>query len=841
MENTEIKKSNVFFCEDFSAKDLNENKVGRKGLSLFKLKDMDVPVPDFFVISGLSFVNFCLGAFDTYEKKLLDKGKNPENEEVEDAILKYEFPKDVQEEILSAYTRLSGFTDAWVSVRSSVIFPEKEEVSFSGIFATQLNVRKFPDLLNAIKRVFSSMFTDDVVSYAQKMNIDLADVKIAVVVQRMVQSEISGVVFTTDPITQDETKLSIEAVFGLGDVISLGEITPDTYVLNKKDLTIVEKHISPQEWMKVRTMKANNGKNEERIKISSNWSHRQKVNDKDMKEISKIALIIENKSREIQNVEWVISGGRVWILQNKSLFSTNLEDRIDTSVINPSRKTLREVLVGFLEKYRGEREIVSQAVTEAQKMVKREGRFERLIQIAKQKKEKIQDSNTDTSDLLLSGIGASFGTAQGKVTIVDGPVDNAFTKEDILLIKKYSSDMETMIIASGGVIMDTGGLTSDTAILCRECKIPAVVGTQKASDILKNGDSVKIDGNTGSIYKLDVDAKEEVHPVVEAYGEDKVGGIDLLNKKEEVIVVKEENELNIPRDINLPPSATKIFCMADLKPKELFEYIGDSNGIVYIDLDRIMLEDGRHILSYVDKKKFVDYSSDISKKVLEYVELAQGEEVILSIGSGMVAEFKALTGGKEYENPTLSNEVYGGVRYVNNIEILRRVLRIIKRIRTVYKKRNVSLALHCPMNEDIMKEFKRILLGEKLKRTSSFKIYAILDNPAEIILADDIVDTKIDGLILNMPLIARQVQGIDIRAKNAKYDLNRNSIFKIVESVLEEVKRCDTKVIVVAENSKPLIKYCVEVGVYGISVFAKDIKEARNVVYEEESKLILSK
>jgi pyruvate, water dikinase len=624
-------------------------------------------------------------------------------------------------------------------------------------------------------------------------------------------------------------------------VISLGEITPDTYVLNKKDLTVVEKHISPQEWMKVRTMKPINGKNEERIKISPSWSHRQKVSDKDMREISKIALIIENKSREVQNVEWVISGGKVWILQNKALFSTNLEDRVDTTILTPSRKTLRDVLIGFLDKYRGERQIISQAVTEAQRMVHREGRFERLIQIAKQKREKIQDSNTDSSDLLLSGIGASFGTAQGKVTVVDSPVDKAFTKEDILLIKKYSSDMETMIIGSGGVIMDTGGLTSDTAILCRECKIPAVVGTQKASDILKNGDYVKIDGNTGSIYKVDVDKKEEVHPVVEAYGGDKVGGIDLLNKKEEDVIVKEEDVFNIPRDINLPPSATKVFLMADLKPKELFNFIGDSNGIVYLDLDKIMLEDGRHILSYVDKKKFVDYSSDISKKVLEYVELAQGEEVVLSIGSGTVEEFKNLTGGKDYENPSLSNDVYGGVRYVNNIEILRRVLRIIKRIRTVYKKRNVSLALHCPMNEDIMKEFKRILLGEKLKRTSSFKIYAILDNPAEIILSDDIVDTKIDGLILNMPIIARQVQGIDIRAKNAKYDLSRNSIFKIVENVLEEVKRCDTKVIVVTEDSKPLIKYCVEAGVYGVSVFAKDIKEARNVVYEEESKLILSK
>ena len=235
MESATTKRNPVFFFEDYSAKDLNESRIGRKGLSLFQLKDMDVPVPEFFVLSSNVFVDFCFSSLDASQKKLLSKGKNPEREEVESVFLKNDFTKEVEEEILSAYTRLSGFTDAWVSVRSSVVFPEREEVSFSGVFSTELNVRKFDELRNAIKRIYSSMFCDDVVAYASKMGIDLADVKLAVVVQKMVQSEVSGVVFTVDPITQDDTKLSIEAVFGLGDVISLGEITPDSYLLNKRD------------------------------------------------------------------------------------------------------------------------------------------------------------------------------------------------------------------------------------------------------------------------------------------------------------------------------------------------------------------------------------------------------------------------------------------------------------------------------------------------------------------------------------------------------------------------------------------------------------------------------
>ena len=117
---------------------------------------MDVSVPDFFVISGDVFTKFCFEILDENKKKLLLKGRNPEGSEIESLFLKGSFKSDVEDDILSAYTRLSGFTEAWVSVRSSVIFPDDKNVSFSGIFSTELNVRKFDELLNSIKRIYAS-------------------------------------------------------------------------------------------------------------------------------------------------------------------------------------------------------------------------------------------------------------------------------------------------------------------------------------------------------------------------------------------------------------------------------------------------------------------------------------------------------------------------------------------------------------------------------------------------------------------------------------------------------------------------------------------------------------
>jgi len=845
MSNETSKKPKVFFFEDYSAKELNENKVGRKGLSLFKLKDMDVPVPEFFVVSSDVFVEHSLKVFKGNKEKLLGKGKNPEAFEIESMMVNEILDKEAQEEILSAYTRLSGFTDAWVSVRSSVVFPNDKDVSFTGIFSTELNVRKYDELLPSIKRIFSSMFSDDVVAYAKRMNIDISDVKMAVVVQKMVQSEVAGIVYTVDPISQEKTKLNIEAVYGLGDVISLGEVTPDTYLLNKKDLSTVEKHIAPQEWMKVRTMKQVKKMNQgvEKIKISKGWSHKQKLSDKDIQEISKISLVIEDRSGEAQNIEWVLSGGRFWVLQNKPVRFKSLDFEVQSEFVVNVRSNVREEILGFIEKFESKDQMISSAMTEAKKIVQKNNdeeikRLEELIVQAKKELDvELNKPETKREDFVISGIGASFGTVTGKINIVDGPIVKKYTKGDILLIKRYSSEMEGMILSSGGIIMETGGLTSDTAILCREFKIPAVVGAATASSLLEDGDIVKLDGNSGTIYKsskLVDEIKKELHPIADVYAR---GDVTLKDLSDE----EGDNTSSPPKDFTLPPTATKIFSLVDKQPKELFDFVGNSNGLVYIDLDKIMIEDGRHILQYVEDKKFVDYSKRICNTILEYVNLVKGDEVIISIGSAKVKDFRGLVGGKKNEDESLSSDAFGAIHYANNPELLKRVARIIRKLRNVYKKRNISLAVHAPMNEDVVREIKKLLLSEKLRRMSSFNLYVILDNPSEIILVDEIVNTNLDGVILNTPRVAKQMQGFKVDEKDAKYDLARSSIFKVLDNINSSVKGKTGKVIVIVENSKPLLKYCVQAGVYGVCVSPEDVSDARRIVADEEGKIILGK
>jgi pyruvate, water dikinase len=849
--------TSVYFWEDFNSKSLRENTVGRKGLSLFILKDMDIPVPEFFVISSSVFKDVVFESLDRDFKKLTAKNKNPEEEEVEKSILKTKLSEEVVDQIKSSYTRISGFTDAWVSVRSSVVFPSNPELSFSGIFTTLLNVRHVDELLEAIKKTYASMLTDDVVMYCANKNIDLSEVKLAVVVQRMVQAEVSGVAFTVDPITQDKSRMSVEAVYGLGDVIASGEITPDTYVLNKKDLSIAEKHISPQEWMRVRTVGSAKGKNSvEKISISPTWSHRQKVDERHLQEVSKISLVIENKTREPQNIEWVQAGGRIWVLQNKPLNEQFTEPEV--SVVREDRDTLREVIVAFVESYRDITQIKDRAVSEAKKFVRNQRReknedLEKLVQVAQNidKSSKGSETRVQTrEDFLVSGIGASFGSVTGKVKIVeDGREDMDVDKKDVLVVKSYASEMESMILAAGAVITDTGGLTSDIAIMCREFDIPAVVGSKDASKILTDGELVRVDGNSGTVYKETdpnvvkevKEKKEEVHPVVEAYSSGNLSGIDLLEEQEEEKEEVEVEEGAIPKDSTLSPTATKVFVTPTLEVKELREYVGNSHGIVYVDLDKIMIEDGRHLMAYVEDKKFVEYANDISERISEIVELSQGDEVVVTIGSATVEQFRNITKGKSFEDSDVPDDYFGLRHYLANPEFLRRTLKIVKRVRDLYKKRNVTLGIHAPMNGEKMREFKKTLSSVGLRRSSTFNVYAVIDNPTEVILVDEIVKAKIDGVILNMPRIAKQIQGIDINDMKSEYSLSTKSILKVVDNVIDILKSEKPEIIVVCKNDEKLVSECVQKGVYGVSVEPELIKDMRKLVASEEAKLILSK
>ncbi|MBI2356523.1 hypothetical protein HYV12_00480 [Candidatus Dojkabacteria bacterium] len=842
MYSEEEKKSEklVTHFEDVSLSDVSENLSGRKGLSLFKLHNFDSPVPDFFVISPAVFFQFSSKVFREKKKEIESMKETLENRDVANMFSRFDLEQDVTTDIIKNYTKLSGFTDAWVSVRSSVSFPKRPEVSFSGLFDTQLNVRGVENLLKSIKQVYASVFTDSVVKYCVNENIDLSEVGLAIVVQKMVQPEVSGVVFTIDPITQDQTRMSVEAVYGLGDVISNGDITPDSYVLLKKDLAIVEKHIAPQEWMKVRTLKSGGVNTSEKIQISPAWSHRQKLEDKYIVEISKVGMRLEDQMGEALDIEWVLSGGRLWILQAKNTFaSQSIVSNVQFGYGSFVADTLFKVVKEIISRFDDSAELEKQAVQEAGRYMEKE--FEKVRKVEEVKvdmspapvppKAKI---SIDGEQFMFSGIGSSFGITQGTVKMYAGE-DVPVTKDVILVMKRYEKEMYEVVSKAGGVILDTGGLTSDISIVCRELNIPAVVGSIVGTTMLSSGDIIKMDGNSGSVYLVDK-AKGEQQAVADGITEklNHIVEMPVAPVIEEVPVSDNVTNAYVhERDLNLPHTATKIFTSLS----NLDEVV-NSDGVMYLSLDQLMIEDGRHPLAYVADKKYKEYADSIAKKIDAVASVASPNEVVLSIGEHTIKSFKALVKGKEFEESSLPEKTMGTSRYLDNAKLLDLVLRIVKRTRNVLHNRNVSLAVHSPINGSVMREIKKSISASGLRRTSTFNIYAIIENPSEVIVLDDIANTDIDGLILNTPAIAKQMQGIDYEDSTTKYDLAVGSVYTVIDSVVATSRKNRLKLSVVTNSNTDIIKYCVSKGVYGISV-TESIADAKKLVSQQETKILL--
>ncbi|MEM4331577.1 MAG: PEP/pyruvate-binding domain-containing protein [Candidatus Anstonellales archaeon] len=280
---------------------------GGKGANLGEMIHAGFPVPDGFVITadGYSYyieqngltniIMDILAAIDVNDNNMLQSA----SERIQDLIMSGAIPKDLEEEILNAYHELNKMegSEQFVAVRSSATAEDLPEASFAGQQRTYLNVKGDSALLESVKGAWASLFEARAIFYREQQGFEHAKVKLAAVVQKMVNSEKAGVMFTVDPVLQDENILSIEAAYGLGEVVVSGSVTPDTYRVNKKTLDIVEKDIAKQEWMLIRAEKEN-----KRVDVQEPMRKMQKLNDDEIKELAKIGIKIEEHYKFPQDI-----------------------------------------------------------------------------------------------------------------------------------------------------------------------------------------------------------------------------------------------------------------------------------------------------------------------------------------------------------------------------------------------------------------------------------------------------------------------------------------------------------------------------------------------------------
>jgi pyruvate,water dikinase len=169
-------------------------------------------------------------------------------------------------------------------------------------------------VVKQVKKCWSSLFTPRAIFYRFEKKLNRTSVSVAVVVQKMVQSEISGICFTVHPVTKDYDQMVIEAGFGLGEAIVGGLITPDTYVVHKKDFSLLDINVSEQKFAIVKSPKGNVNK-----KLSAKEGSRQKLTGKQIVELAKICVKIEKHYKHPQDIEWALEKRKFYITQSRPI------------------------------------------------------------------------------------------------------------------------------------------------------------------------------------------------------------------------------------------------------------------------------------------------------------------------------------------------------------------------------------------------------------------------------------------------------------------------------------------------------------------------------------------
>ncbi len=298
---------------------------GGKGASLGEMTQAGIPVPPGFVIVAAAFERFLREAeihnqIDAILHKVDRRAMHTveqASEEIKVLIMGAKMPKDIAQEILAAHKKLNA---QFVAVRSSATAEDSSAAAWAGQLESYLNTTK-ENLLENVKRCWASLFTPRAIFYRFEQNLHEQHITVAVVVQKMVASEKSGIAFSVHPITQDKNQLIIEAGFGLGEAIVSGQITPDSYVVEKQPRRIIDKNVQIQS----RGLYcAEKGGNEWRD-IPKEQGEKQVLADEEILELSEIVLRIENHYGFPCDVEWAFENGKFYILQSRPI--TTLGDR----------------------------------------------------------------------------------------------------------------------------------------------------------------------------------------------------------------------------------------------------------------------------------------------------------------------------------------------------------------------------------------------------------------------------------------------------------------------------------------------------------------------------------
>ena len=421
---------------------------GGKGANLGEMTRAALPVPSGFVVTIDAYERFALASGLRARLEQPGRSVNTENpsalqkaaDTLRQVVLRSEIPLDVRTAIADAYRRLAAEDPSpAVAVRSSATAEDTVQFSFAGMHESFLDVCGEAALIEKVRACWASAYSPRALYYRRKHGFPV-EMGLAVVVQRMVSSVKSGVMFTADPATEDRSRIVIEAALGLGEVVVGGQVTPDRYVLDKDTLAVIDRRVARKEFL-LESLPAAGGVR--RVDLTNDPRATAVVlNDDELRVLGELARRTEAHYGAPQDLEFAIDErGSVTLVQTRPI--TTLHARDHGTATGP-------------------------ATAEATPVIR--------------------------------GLGASPGVAVGKVRVLTSTEESSSLQQgEILVTRMTSPDWVPLMRQAAAVVTDSGGMTSHAAIVSRELGIPCVVGTAEATLRLRSGMLVTVDGEAGTV------------------------------------------------------------------------------------------------------------------------------------------------------------------------------------------------------------------------------------------------------------------------------------------------------------------------------------------------------
>ena len=468
-----MKKEEQFLLwfEQLERKDVDI--VGGKSSSLGEMTaKTDVPVPYGFATTAYAYRYFIKeSGLEEKMRSILSELTDVENSallrdvsaRLRDAIMAEKMPQDLQDAIGAAYVELGkrvGEENPYVAVRSSATAEDLPDASFAGQQDTYLNVQGAETIIAKVKECYASCFTDRAVYYREKQGFDHIEVALSAVVQMMVFSKTSGVMFTVNVATGDDNNILIEAAFGLGEYVVQGTVTPDNYTISKHDHKIIDRCVNEQDIMLVRKK----GGDCEEVQVPEELRKVQTLTDEQILELADYAKKIEKHYGCYMDMEWGVDErtNKIWILQARP-----------------------ETVWSRRNKEGGAKVQESKSMT------------------------------TTDHKVIVKGLPASPGKVSGRVHVILDPsrIDE-FKEGEILVTEMTAPDLVPAMKKAKAIVTDSGGMTCHASIVSRELGIPGIVGTKSrgeaATVTIPDGIDVTIDATHGVVYEgIIEEAKKE--------------------------------------------------------------------------------------------------------------------------------------------------------------------------------------------------------------------------------------------------------------------------------------------------------------------------------------------